>query len=365
MNDFSLHTLLGLYSIPGIGPTRMRKLIAAFQTPRAVLEADARKLIQVEGIDRTIAGHIKKGADAAFVERQLELLEKQHANILTYWDAAYPARLKKIYDPPVFLFYKGNPQYLNVPALAVVGTRRPSGYGRMITEKFTRELTRQGLAIVSGLARGVDTIAHKTALKNQGLTIAVLGNGLDQIYPPENRPVYEDIMKKGIIISEYPMATKPDAVNFPKRNRIISGLSLGVLVCEAGEKSGALLTALYANDQNREVFAVPGSVISEKSVGCNTLIKKGAKLVQTIQDILEELKGQLRFSFTNMQEEKTAPVLKGPAKKIFELLSSEPLHIDKIAFDAGLAPAEALSILLTLELKGLIRQLAGKLFVRY
>ena len=297
METFTLEALLGLYSISGIGPTRMRKLISAFQSPQDVLQAPPEQLIQVEGIDRKTAQKIRAGADDSFVQEQIKLLEKHETKLITYWDAQYPTRLKKIYDPPVFLFYKGNPQYLNLPAIAVVGTRNPSGYGRMISEKFSRELAQRGLSIVSGLARGVDTIAHKTALKVNAKTIAVLGNGLDFIYPPENRQLYADIFENGLIISEYAMATKPDAVNFPKRNRIISGLSLGVLITEAGDKSGALLTALYANDQNREVFAVPGSIVSEKSAGTNKLIRNGAKLTRNVVDILEELQGQLHFDF--------------------------------------------------------------------
>ena len=364
MNEFSLEALLGLYSVQGIGPTRMRKLISKFESPQAVLNANLTQLTKIEGFDQKIAEKILEGPDEQFVENQLELLDKYHTKLITYWDAQYPARLKKIYDPPVFLFYKGNTGCLNNAVMAVVGTRKPSSYGRMITEKFTAELVRRGLAISSGLARGIDTIANKTTLKNAGTAIAVLGNGLDQIYPPENRELYQEIIEKGIIISEYPMATLPDAMNFPKRNRIISGLSLGVLVCEAGDKSGALLTALYANDQNREVFAIPGSIVSEKSAGTNKLIRNGAKLTSCVQDILDELKGQTNLDFSEKTEKTAEPELKGPSKKIYKILNMDPIHIDKLAFDAGMATAEVLSILLILELKGFIRQLAGKMFIR-
>lgn len=364
MDTITLEPLLRLYSIPGIGPTRMRKLISEFQSPRLVLEAGIEQLIRVEGIDQKTAQKITAGADEDFVQKQLQMLAKHDTKLITYWDAEYPARLKKIYDPPVFLFYKGNLEILNLPSIAVVGTRNPTGYGRMVTEKISRELAEKGLAIISGLARGVDTLAHKTALKNNARTIAVLGNGLDVIYPPENKKLYEDIIENGIIVSEYAMGTKPDAVNFPKRNRIISALSLGVVVTEAGDKSGALLTALYANDQNREVFAVPGSIVSLQSRGTNKLVRNGAKLTRDVYDILEELEGQLELDLSADKKAEPEPELTGSALKIYQLLSSEPLHIDQIAVDAELGVPETLSVLLLLELKGCIRQLAGKMFVR-
>ena len=364
MESFTLEALLSLYSVPGIGPTRMRKLISHFQTPHLVLEASFEQLIRVEGIDQKTARNITAGPDENFVQKQLEMLAKHNTKLITYWDAGYPVRLKKIYDPPVFLFYKGNLDVLNLPSIAVVGTRNPTGYGRMLTEKISRELAEKGLAVISGLARGVDTIAHKTALKNNVATVAVLGNGLDVIYPAENKQLFSDIIEKGVIVSEYAMGTKPDAVNFPKRNRIISALSLGVLVTEAGEKSGALLTALYANDQNREVFAVPGSVVSPQSRGTNKLVRNGAKLTQDVYDILEELEGQLELDLRADKKPEPEPELTGPALKIYKLLNSEPLHIDQIAVVAEQGAAETLSILLILELKGYIRQLAGKMFVR-
>jgi len=364
MIEFSLEDLLGLQSVPGIGPARMRKLVSEFGSPRAVLDADMAQLTKVEGFDQKTAEKILAGPDEKFIENQLELLDKYNTKVITYWDAKYPAHLKKIYDPPVFLFYKGNTDCLNETSIAVVGTRKPTSYGRMTAEKFVAGLSERDLTVISGLARGIDTIAHKSALKSGGTTIGVLGCGLDQIYPPENRELYEEIINKCIIISEYPMGTMPDAMNFPKRNRIISGLSLGVLVCEAGSKSGALLTALYANDQNREVFAIPGSIVSDKSAGTNKLIRNGAKLTSCIQDILDELKGQTELDFSGDDEIPAEPDLKGPSKKVYKILNSEPIHIDKLAIEADMGPAEVLSILLILELKGFVRQMAGKMFVR-
>ncbi len=234
----------------------------------------------------------------------------------------------------------------------------------MITEKLTAELACKGFLIISGFARGIDTLAHKTALKNNASTIAVLGNGLDTVYPSENKNLHKQIIEQGVFLSEYPMGTKPDAGNFPKRNRIISGMSSGVLIPEAGEKSGALLTAMYALDQNREVFAIPGPLYSGKSTGTNNLIKKGAKLVQNIQDILEELTGEFELNSTSHPVGIDSSVLKDKYKTVYESLDSKPLHIDQVAIDAGLTPAETLSVLLTLELRGFIRQLSGKMFIR-
>ncbi len=361
MSLFSSEALLGLYSIPSIGPAKMRNLIAAFGSPEAVLEASARSLMAVEGIEKKTAEKIKKGPNESFVKSQLAKLREYDVTLLSYWDEKYPELLKKIYDPPVFLFFKGNMNAFDKQAVAIVGARTPSAYGKIISERFADELSMQGLAVISGFARGVDSIAHKTVLKNNGVTIAVLGNGLDWIYPAENKSFINQMYEKGAIISEYAMGTKPEAGNFPKRNRIISGLSLGVLITEAGTKSGALITALYALEQNREVFAVPGNITSGKSLGTNRLIKEGAKLAMSVNDIFEELNikvGDVK------KEPKKIPKLSEPAKTIYELLSETPTHIDKISIDAQTSPADTLTALLTLELMGLIKQLAGKMFIK-
>ncbi len=362
MNRFSLQGLLGLYSVPLVGPTKLRKLISVLGSPEAVLNASYRQLVRIEGIDQKTAERIKQGADGYFVQKQLSKIEEHGVRVLTYWDDLYPERLKKIYDPPAFLFYKGNLEILANIAIAVVGTRSPTNYGRLITEKFAAVLAQNNFCIISGFARGIDTIAHKTALKNNAPTIAVLGNGLDVVYPPENRELFEEITQRGLVLTEYAMGTRPDAGNFPKRNRIISGISAGVLITEAGAKSGALLTALYANDQNREVFVAPGPILSPKSMGCNKLIKEGATLVQSPEEIMDELAPQLELS--RNKEPKKIPELQGSLKKIYETLSAEPLHVDQIAIKTQLSPAETLSGLLTLELMGLIRQMAGKMFIR-
>ncbi|APF17550.1 DNA protecting protein DprA [Caldithrix abyssi DSM 13497] len=362
MNDFSLEALLGLFSIPTIGPTRLRKLISVFGSPEEVLKASYRSLTGVEGVDQKTAERIKQGPDHEFVRTQLRRIEQLQVQILTYWDKTYPERLKKIYDPPAFLFYKGNVQLLEQVSIAIVGTRTPTSYGRLATEQFARAFAENNFCIISGFARGVDSIGHEIALQYPGSTIAVLGNGIDVIYPPENSKLFHEMTQKGLILTEYPMGVKPEAGNFPKRNRIISGLAAAVLITEAGEKSGALLTAMYANDQNREVFAVPGSIFSPKSAGCNRLIKQGAIPALSAEDVLEELAPQLQWAL-----KKSKPPdfkLDGNLKKIYDLLSDEPLHVDQIAFETQLSPAETLSALLTLELMGAIRQMAGKMFIR-
>ena len=361
---FSVEALLGLYSIPTIGPSRMRKLISIFKSPEGVLDASARQLKEIEGIDHKTISRIKDGPNEDFVKIQLALMEEHNVNILTYWDKDYPARLKKIYDPPAFLFYKGNTKFLTDPAIGIVGTRVPSSYGKLITERFTAELVENNFIIISGFARGIDTIAHTTALKNKGTTIAVLGNGIDLVYPAENKKLFNEMIEQGLIMTEYPMGTNPDSGNFPKRNRIISGMSVGVLIPEAGARSGALITALYAVDQNREVFCVPGPITSGKSAGVNKLIKDGAKLVLGVDDILSELNQQLNLNFEKKVQDARELNLTGNYKLIYEILNHEPIHVDQLALKANLSPAETLSALLTLELMGVIRQMAGKMFIK-
>jgi DNA processing protein len=362
MQEFSTGALLALYSIPGIGPARMRKLISYFGSPQKVLDVSARSLTLVEGIELKTAQKIKVGINDKFVQDQLKFLDEEHVQILTFWDKAYPDRLKRIYDPPAFLFVKGDVKLLDTQAIGIVGSRIPTSYGRTITEQLSLDLALNNLTIISGFARGVDTIAHGAALKSGGKTIAVLGNGLDIVYPSENRKFLKAFEKQGLFVTEYPFGTKPEAGNFPKRNRIISGLSLGVLVTEAGAKSGALLTAMYAIDQNREVFSVPGPVTSGKSTGTNNLIKQGAKLVQGINDITSELLGQLSLNLG--QPTRPEPKLNEKEKVLYDLLSNDALHIDQLAIKAGISTTEALTTLLTLELSGAVRQMAGKMFTK-
>lgn len=362
MSKFSLESLLRLYSVPGIGAARMRNLLAAFNSPDEVLEAPTQRLLQIQGIDRKIATNIKNGANEVFIKKQLDQLQNNNIDILSYWDENYPESLKKIYDPPAFLFIKGSILPQDDLSLGIVGSRVPSHYGKSVTEQFSKELVDLKFTIISGMARGIDTVGHKAALKAGGRTIAVLGSGIDYIYPPENKKLFEQIAQNGAVISEYPLGTYPDGGNFPRRNRIISGLSLGVLITEAGAKSGALITAFQALEQNREVFAVPGPINSGKSAGSNQLIKEGAKLVQGVQDIIRELENQIEFRIKT--PEKKQVMLKGLDKVIFDLLQDEPQHVDALAMDAKKSVPEVLTVLLTLELMGVVRQLSGKMFIQ-
>lgn len=363
MIKFSLDSLLGLFSIPGIGSTRMRNLISHFETPQNVLKAPIQKLCQVEGIDKKTAKKISEGPSKIFIDGQLKYLDNSKTTLLTFWDETYPDKLKRIFDPPAFLFVKGDLKLLETTCIGIVGSRTPTEYGRTQTRKIVRELVQSKITIVSGFARGVDFIAHQAALDDGGKTIAVLGNGLNVVYPSENKKLLPAFERDGLLISEYPFGTKPDAGNFPKRNRIISGLSEGVLVSEAALKSGALLTAMYALDQNREVFALPGPVNSSRSTGTNNLIKQGAKLVQDSDDILSEISGHFDISVRERKEIKL-PELKATEKKVYDLVKNEPQHIDYIALNTGISTSETLTILLTLELLGVVRQMAGKMFTR-
>jgi DNA processing protein len=283
---------------------------------------------------------------------------------LTFFEEDYPKNLKNIYDPPPLIFFKGQIKPEDRKAIAVVGSRKTSSYGRLVTESLVESLASGGITIVSGLARGIDSISHQVALKAKGRTIAVLGSGLDIIYPPENKKLADKIAENGAVISEFLLGTKPEGTNFPKRNRIISGLCLGVVIVEAGPKSGALLTAQHALEQNREVFAVPGDIRSQGSKGTNNLIKQGAKLVSSIDDILIELNELTSAPAKAERISMLEQALPKEEKDIFRLLSQEPYHIDKISKELGLRSSEALSFLLSLELKGLVKQLPGKVFAR-
>ncbi len=357
-----LQDILLLLTIPMIGAGRVRRLLSVFESVDEILHAPLRRLRQIDGIDEKLARQIKSGGDREAVAYQLDLMEQLGIQCVTIWDAPYPELLKNSIDPPVALFYRGKLPEEWPPTLAVVGTRMPTAYGRMATEKLVSELVNEGIAIVSGLARGVDTIAHRTALKRGGVTYAVLGCGVDCIYPPENSRLFEQIEQEGAIFSEYFIGTQPDAVNFPRRNRIISGMSLGVVVVEAGRKSGALITAAYAVEQNREVFAIPGNITSPKSVGTNRLIQQGAKLVAGVDDVLEEISSKLRRkeAFTRP----LPPNLNELELKLLDHLSNEPKHIDKLVLELQESPSVILARLLTLELMGVVKQLSGKMFVR-
>jgi len=361
----NVRTLLQLSSVPRIGPQKIRALVAHFKTPEEVFHASARELIAVPGIDKKLASNIlHHTTEEKFADEQLKRLNKLGGRIVTLWDSEYPDLLRKIYDPPAFLFILGKFKEPDARSLALVGTRHPTPYGHSVAESLTRELAQQSLTIVSGLARGVDTIVHATALKYKTRTIAVIGSGLDVPYPPENKKLMEQISEGGAVVSEYLMGTKPDGPNFPRRNRIISGLSLGTIVVESAEDGGALITATTALDQDREVFAVPGNITEKRSSGPNKLIREGrAKLITTAQDIFDELSSQLHLSF-DQQEHAPQSSLTKTEQLLYQILSDKPIHIDALSEQTELSSSDALVTLLALEFKGVVRQLPGKLFVR-
>ncbi len=370
MDRKSLYYWLALNRISGVGQISYARLLERFGSPEMVFQADLEALQSIEGLRRNTALAIVKFKRAEKIDRELDGLEQQGVGILTFNDPLYPPLLRKIFDPPPYLYYKGSPSSQDEQSLAVVGSRLGTSYGIRMTERLAWSLSQSRLTIVSGLARGIDTAAHQGTLMAGGRTVAVLGSGLDVIYPPENEKLFHQIIERGMVCSEFPLGTLPERQNFPIRNRIISGMSLGVMIVEATLRSGSLITARLALDQGREVFAVPGSIESFKSTGTNRLIKQGAKLVEQAQDILEELRWKEPPKPAEAEPEPDPPAkvlkpsLSGEEKQIWDFLSQEPLHVDQVARQNEMGISRNLSLLLEMELKGLIKQLPGKLFVR-
>ncbi len=346
--------------IPDIGPVTVKKLISKFGTPQGVFSADIDELKIVDGVGEKRARNIKGFSGWDELERMLKRLEDEKVRVVPYHDKEYPSLLREIEDAPVVLYIKGQIREDDRFSIAVVGSRNATAYGRFVTEKIVTELVGSGFTIVSGMARGIDTIAHSASLRAGGRTIAVMGSGIDFIYPPENKGLFKKISESGWVVTEFPLGTPPNRENFPKRNRLISGLSLGVVVVEATEGSGALITAKAALDQNREVFAVPGNISSPNSKGTNELIKRGAKLIQRSDDIIEELAPVLKGF---IRPQKKGPLdLTDEEREVCSRLSSEPRHIDEISRESGLSVPRMLSLLLGLELKGVVSQTEGKRF---
>jgi DNA processing protein len=356
---------LALSLIPGIGSILIQRLLERFKTPEAVFLAPMKELLKIEGLGKKVAGEILKGPLEKGVERELSLLKEVGGKILTLKDDDYPRRLKDIYDPPALLYVRGELRKEDELAIAIVGSRKTSPYGRWITEKIGQDLARHGVTVVSGMARGIDSVAHKGALQGGGRTIAVLGCGVDVIYPSENRNLFYQIIERGAILSEFPMGSPPEGIHFPRRNRIISGLSIGAVIVQASAESGSLITAGYALEQGREVFAVPGNVGAESSRGTNQLIKEGAKLVESSDDILEEILPQWsREKDVPSKDETPVPDLTEEEGILYQLLGETPLHIDAIIRESRWDPGKVSSLLLDLELKGLISQWPGKCFTK-
>ncbi len=354
---------LALSLTPGLGSVLIKRLLDRFRTPEAVFRAPVKELLGIEGLGEKVAGEIKKGPLKKMVERELSLLGKVGGRIITLKDDDYPKRLNDIYDPPALLYVRGGLRREDGLAVAIVGSRKTAPYGRWITEKIGEDLARHGVTVVSGMARGIDSVAHKGAIQGGGRTIAVLGCGVDVIYPSENRSLFHQIIEHGAVLSEFPMGSPPESGHFPKRNRIISGLSMGVVIVQASAESGSLITAGYALEQGRDVFAVPGNVGAEGSRGTNRLIKDGAKLVESSEDILEEILPQWRREEGVAQKrEAPAPDLTEDEETLYKLLGETPLHIDGIIRECQLDPGKVSGLLLNLELKGLISQWPGKCF---
>ncbi len=295
---------------------------------------------------------------------EIERLEKSRYFVITLEDEAYPSYLREIFDPPVVLYGAGQAETLKGLAVSIVGSRKPSAYGRNVAARLAEDLGSRGLVVVSGMARGIDSIAHQGALKG-GRTIAVLGSGLDNIYPRENRALFEKIIEQGVVLTEFPLGSKPLGFHFPIRNRIISGLSLALIVVEATLRSGSLISARLALDQNRAVLSVPGNVTSHLSQGTNWLIKSGARVVESWKDVAEELPSPLKEQLLSQDEEKARPSMTTKEKELYGFLKPDSqTHIDEILDKSDVSVSEALSLLLNLELKGLIFQSPGKYYQR-
>ncbi len=357
-----------LLSIEGFGPNRINTLLEKFKSFEAILNASSFDILRTNGFNTELQSKLKnteltsKITDEA--ESCFEKAYKHNAKIICIVDSEYPEFLKRIYSPPIYLYMLGEILPEDENAVSIVGTRNNTNYGKHACENITTELVNQGITIISGMARGIDSIAQTTALNSGGRTIAVIGSGIDVIYPWENKNLFHRIKESGAIITEFDPGTQPNAINFPRRNRIISGLSLGTLVIESKRKGGSMQTAEFALEQNKEVFAIPGDLTRKESEGPNFLIQNGfAKLVTNANDILNELR------LTNNHSKKKSnssppPQLSFFEEKIYNVLTYDPKHIDSIAKDSGLSTAECLSNLLSLELMGLVKQLSGKNFYK-
>jgi DNA processing protein len=378
MTDRDLRYWLALKFTEGVGNIGIRNLLSAFGTAAAVFRAAPGDLKSVQGINDRAEKNILSFRDWQRVDRELDRAAKQKVSIITAKDALYPRYLLNIYDHPALLYVRGTLRQDDVN-IAVVGSRRASTYGKYTTERLSRELAFQGITVVSGLARGIDSAAHRGALMARGRSIAVLGSGIDVIYPPENRELYERLSAQGAVISEFSFETPPNAPNFPARNRIISGMSLGVVVVEAGDRSGSLITARLALEQGREVFAVPGSIDASGSRGTHKLIRQGAKLIEGVHDILEEITPQIdEAGRKRLAKEgpRSARRVKGEKRevtersldedhiKVLKMLSAKPLDADSLIAATGLRAQDIMKILLSLELAGYVQQHPGRGFVR-
>lgn len=363
-----LYYYLALSDVPGIGRVLYKRLIDAFASPEAAFSASPSKLKDVEGINDKIIKELKDfRPDDEKINNELVKIKDSGVRFITLNDNDYPQNLKTIYDPPPYLYVKGGFKNEDRLSVAIIGSRSATNYGRQITETISKELSSLGITIVSGMARGIDSFAHQSTLDAGGRTIAVLGCGIDIAYPPENKGLMMRIKDSGAIVSEFPFGTPPEAANFPQRNRIISGLSLGTVVIEAADDSGSLITANYAIEQGRELFAVPGNITSRMSKGSNSLIKKGAKLINSADDIIEELIPRLKGELKDIRSLKNSAAianLSDEERLVFDNISLEPKHIDKLTIESKMPTNKTSALLLNMELKGAVKRLSGNMFIR-
>ena len=363
-----------LKSITSLGDVRIRRIAEKFNNLGHLFSSDLQTLKSIDGISEKTLREVESAVNKSnvFEESYLKLLEKlkkSNIKVTTIFDENYPQNLKNIYDAPVILYYYGNMSESDRYSIGIVGTRTPSDYGRKVCRDLSKELANRGLPVVSGLAIGIDSIAHNSCLESGGITYAVLGSGVDNLYPPDNKHLYERIKETGAVISEFEIGSKAEKVNFPRRNRVVSGISLGTLIVESRIKGGSLITAEFALDQNRELFAVPGNITAKNSDGCNNLIKKGyAKLVSSVDDIISEFNIQIS-DLVNTKSNKI-PDTEQKEMNVFEqkiynaLNDTEPTSIDKICELTELNISDCLVNLLTMEFKGLVSQLPGKYFLK-
>jgi DNA processing protein len=398
-------SLVHLSIIPGVGYQTIQRLLTAFGSAQRALDATLEELTQVEGLTANISQQLVSGKSRVSVDQELELIEAHNCHVLAINDSAYPMLLKEIADPPPLLYVRGELGQPDAPSITIVGTRSPTNYGKTISRQLSQQLAESGITVISGFARGIDTCAHQGALQANGRTIAVLGNGLSQIYPAENRELADEIMKSGALISEFPMAMSPFPKNFPRRNRVVSGMSSGTVVVEASIRSGSLITARHAAEQGREVFAVPGQIFSNQSKGSHQLINQGAKLINAIDDIWEAFpnrrltpsltsppiqlpldqndsaRGRVNSNlFAEVSARDTSIGSTGTSsanpsvqatqqlstdeRAILEAIGVPCSHIDQIARTTALPMNKVSSALVMLELKGIVQQMPGKQFAR-
>jgi DNA processing protein len=370
LSEAALEPLLRLALVTGIGPQRLAFLIGHYGAAERVLQAPARELAMLPGMNAAVAGAVREQAGAsgaAAARRALQAIRRAGAVALTLDDPRYPEAFRVVSEPPYLLFAAGRLEHLDTPAVAVVGTRSPSRYGREAAARFGAGLARAGYAVVSGMARGVDSAAHLAALDAGGTTIGILGHGIDVVYPPESRALFARVRERGLLISEFAPSEKPRAGNFPRRNRLISALCQGVVVVEMGLKSGAQHTVNFALEQGKEVMAVPGAIDSPQSEGTNQLIREGARAVTSAEDVIEELEGVSaapRPRLARAPDPPELPLFDPAQSAVFQALRPDAQHVDRLLEATGLVSGVLLATLLDLELQGVAEALPGKRYRR-